>query len=211
MSTQAMTNTNNKTQNVTLKELKGWREWLPLGRIRVKPEQRKHTSNIIVTYLQSTHPAVTTFAIYKQDDVIGYVMLIHAENPAQWIIERLTIDGNYQRQGYGYEVADQLIDMVYDMENSEMVIARYDTDNDVARELFAKLKFEQQDKLVRGRNIALLEFEFEEPDDDEDDEDDEDDTDVSEIDTEESEETSPELDETDERAESGTTNEEDKT
>lgn len=155
-----------ETSDITLKELKAMRDWLPLRQVRVKPEQRKFASMLVVSYLQSSHAAVTTFGIYLGETVIGYVMLIHAENPAQWIIERLTIDRDYQRQGYGYHVADQLIDMIHEFENSEMVIARYDTDNDAARQLFVKLKFEQQEQLVRKRNIALLEFEFEEIEED---------------------------------------------
>ncbi len=159
---------------VTLTEIKSWRDWLPLQKVRVKPEQRKFVSMLIVSYLQSSHPAVTTYSLHVDDNIIGYVMLIHAENPAQWIIERLTISADYQRQGYGYDVADQLIDMVHEFENSEMMIARYATDNEAARQLFAKLKFEEQDKMVRNRNIALLEFEFEEIEDDDDENDDDD-------------------------------------
>lgn len=154
-------------KQVTLTELKSMRDWLPLRTVRVNANQRKFASNLVVSYLQSSHPAVTTYSIHDADKLIGYVMLIQADNPAQWIIERLTIAKDYQRQGYGYAVSDQLIDMVYEFENSEMVIARYDTDNEAARELFAKLKFKEQDKLVRNRNIALLEFEFEESDEDE--------------------------------------------
>lgn len=173
----------------TLKKVKTMRDWLGFRHVRVKPEQRKFTSSLIISYMQSSHPAVTTFGVYLGDQVIGYVMLIHADNPAQWIIERLTIDKDHQRQGYGYDVADQLIDKVYDFENSEMVVARYDTDNDAARDLFAKLKFEQQEKLVRGRNIALLEFEFEDVDEDE--------LDEEADDADESESPPSEVDETD--------------
>lgn len=157
---------------VVLKEYKSWRDWLPLREIRVQPNQRKFTTNLITSYLQSTHPAVTGYGLYMQETLIGYVFLIHADNPAQWIIDRLTIDKDYQRQGYGYDVIDQLVDMVYDFENSETVIARYNTDNDAARQLIAKLKFEEQEQLVRGRNIATLEFEFEESEEEDDDEDD---------------------------------------
>ena len=89
-------------------------------------------------------------------------MLIHAENPTQWIIERLTIDREHQRQGYGYAVVDQLIDMIYGFENSEMVIARYKPENEAAQALFEKLNFVQREEMFRGRHIALLEFEFEE-------------------------------------------------
>lgn len=155
---------------VELKELKTLQDWLELRHIRVKPEQRKYTSNLVISYLQARHPAVTGYRIHVGDNLIGYVLLIHADNPAQWIIERLTIDRDYQRQGYGYATTDQLIDMIYDFDNSEMVVVRYDPDNEAARELAKKLKFEEQEKLFRKRNIALLEFEFEEIEGEEDEE-----------------------------------------
>ena len=171
-----------KPSDITLTELHSLNDWLALRHIRVKPEQRRFTTHLVISWLQSRHPAVTSYGIDWQGRRIGYVMLIHAENPTQWIIERLTIHRDWQGQGYGYAVADKLIDMVYDFENSEMVIARYHPDNDAARGLFQSLKFEEQDKMFRGRHIALIEFEFEEPDDEgEDDEEyDEDDDEPSE-------------------------------
>ena len=72
-------------------------------------------------------------------------------------------------KGYGNAVVDHLIDMVHDFDNSEMVIARFAPDNDTARRLFERLNFEQQEKMFRGRHIAILEFEFEDNEDDEDD------------------------------------------
>lgn len=161
--------------NFRLTEIKSLSDFLNLRHIRVEREQRRFSRNLIVTFLQTRHPAVTTYRIDAEGSAIGYVMLIHANNPTQWIIERLTIDRGYQRKGYGYAVVDHLIDMVHDFENSEMVIARYAPDNDTARRLFARMKFEEQEKMFRGRHIAVLEFEFEEDLDDESDESDEDD------------------------------------
>ena len=155
-----------KRADITLNEINSLGDWLALRHIRVAPRQRRFVTNLVVSWLQSRHPAVTSYGIDWQGNRIGYVMLIHAENPAQWIIERLTIDRSYQRQGLGCAVADKLIDMVYDFENSEMVIARYHPDNDDARSLFQRLKFEEREEMFRGRNIALLEFEFEELTDD---------------------------------------------
>lgn len=151
-----------KRLDITLTEINALGDWLALRHIRVKPQQRRFVTNLVVSWLQSRHPAVTSYGIDWQGNRIGYVMLIHAENPTQWIIERLTIDGGHQRQGLGYAAADKLIDMVYNFENSEMIIARYHPDNDDARRLFQRLKFEEREEMFRGRNIALLEFEFEE-------------------------------------------------
>lgn len=162
---------------IELVELSSLRDYLALSAVTVQPAQRRFTKNPIITYLQSRHPAVSSYRVQAAGELVGFVMLIHAENPAQWIIERLTIDRDRQRQGIGYAVADQLIDMVYGFENSEMVIARYRPENEAARALFAKLNFVEREEMFRGRKIALLEFEFEEadeaePEDDEDSDDD---------------------------------------
>lgn len=154
-----------------LTEVKSLSEIFALGSIHVKREQRRFTKNVMITYLQTRHPAVTTYRIDVADEPIGYVMLVNADNPTQWIIERLTIDAEVQGQGYGYAVTDYLIDMVHDYENSEMMIVRYRPDNETARRLFERLGFVEQDNMHRGRHIATLEFEFEdvEETDDEDD------------------------------------------
>lgn len=152
--------------NFKLTEIKSLSEFLNLRHIRVEREQRRFSKNLFITFLQTRHPAVTSYRIDAEGGAIGYVMLIHAENPTQWIIERLTIDRGHQRKGYGYAIVDHLIDMVHDFENSEMVIARYEPDNEPARRLFERLNFEQQEKMFRGRHIAILEFEFEDDADD---------------------------------------------
>ena len=162
---------------IKLLELTSMRDFMVLSAVRVEREQRRFTRNPVITYLQTRHPAVTTYRIDLDEKIIGFVMLIHAENPVQWIIERLTIDRDYQRQGHGFAVADQLIDMIHDFENSEMVLARYNPENEAARLLFDKLGFVQREEMFRGRNIALLEFEFEADEDDYEDSDDEDDED----------------------------------
>lgn len=145
-----------------LSEISSLRDIFALGSVRVEPEQRRFTKNVMLTYFQTRHPAVTTYGVESAGERIGYVMLIHAENPTQWIIERLTIDSGYQRQGYGFAVVDRLIDMIHGFDNSEMVIARYKPENVAARALFAKLNFVEREEMFRGRHVALLEFEFEE-------------------------------------------------
>lgn len=149
-----------------LTEIKSLSEFINLRHIRLELDQRRFSRNLFITFLQTRHPAVTSYRIDAEGEAIGYVMLIHAENPTQWIIERLTIDRDHQRKGYGYAIVDHLIDMVHDFENSEMVIARYAPDNEPARRLFEGLNFEQQENMFRGRHVAVLEFEFEDDEDD---------------------------------------------
>ena len=160
--------------DIELKEITGLREFMALTAVRVKPEQRRFTRNALITYIQTRHPAVTTYVIERQGQQVGFVMLIHAQNPTQWIIDRLTIDRDYQGRGVGYAVADMLIDMIHDFENSEMVIARYRPENEAARSLFKKLGFKEREEMFRGRHVSLLEFEFEEDDEEDEEEDDED-------------------------------------
>ena len=155
-------------KDLKLTEISGLREFLALGVISVKPRQRRFTKNVVLSWMQSRHPAVSFYRVDKAGQLVGYVMLIHAQQPTQWIIERLTIDAQYQRQGLGHAVADQLIDMVHGFENSEMVIARYEPENIAARKLFDKLRFTVQEELFRDRHVAVLKFEFEEDEDNDD-------------------------------------------
>lgn len=160
---------------VELTEITSLGEFLALRAVQVKPRQRRFTKPALLSWMQNRHPAVTSYAIKLDGELIGYVMLIHAENPTQWIIERLTIGVDYQRQGHGYAVCDHLIDMIHGFENSEMVIARYAPENMAGRKLFAKLGFVEREEMFRGRHVSLLEFEFEEDEDDADEADDEED------------------------------------
>ncbi len=148
-------------------EITGLREFWALSVIQVKPRQRRFTKNVLLSWMQSRHPAVSFYRVDQKGTLVGYVMLIHAQEPTQWIIERLTIDQAYQRQGLGFAVADYLIDMVHGFENSEMVIARYEPENVAARKLFDKLNFVQREEMFRDRHVAVLQFEFEEVEDDE--------------------------------------------
>lgn len=159
--------------DIELIEITGLREFWALRVVRVKPRQRRFTTNVVFSWMQSRHPAISFYRVDWQGKLVGYVMLIHAQQPTQWIIEQLTIDQEYQRQGLGYAVADQLIDMIHGFENSEMVIARYEPENLSARKLFDKLGFVQQEELFRDRHVAVLKFEFEEDEEDEAEDDDE--------------------------------------
>ena len=151
-------------KDIELIEITALRDFWALSAIRVKPRQRRFTKNVLMSFMQTRHPAVTFYRINWQGEPVGYVMLIHAQEPTQWIIERLTVDRDYQRQGLAYAVADQLIDMVHGFENSEIVIARYEPENVAARKLLDKLNFVQQEELFRDRQVAVLKFEFEEDD-----------------------------------------------
>ena len=190
-------------KDLELTEITGLREFWALSVIRVKPRQRRFTKNVVVSWMQTRHPAVSFYRVDWQGQLVGYVMLIHASQPTQWIIERLTIHQDFQRQGLGYAVADQLIDMIHEFENSEMVIARYEPENLAARKLFDKLGFVQQEELFRDRHVAVLKFEFEE----EEDEDDSDDDDAADV--EEDEDEDDELDDSADSPEDGDDEEDD--
>lgn len=157
-------------KDIKLTEITGLREFMALNAVRVKERQRRFTKNLFISFMQTRHPAVTFYRVDWQGQPVAYVMLIHAQQPTQWIIERLTVDREHQRQGLGYAIADHLIDMIHGFENSEMVIARYEPENGAARKLFAKLNFEEQEELFRDRHVAVLKFEFEEVEDEDEDE-----------------------------------------
>ena len=98
-------------------ELRALGDFLELRHIRVTREQRRFAKNLLLTFMQTRHPAVTTYRIDMGDEAIGYFMLIHAENPVQWIIERLTIDQDHQRKGHGHAIV--LLEFEFEEDDDE--------------------------------------------------------------------------------------------
>ena len=80
-------------------------------------------------------------AIYKGDIVVGFAMYgCFGENKETWI-DRILIDEQYQRKGYGREAMKLLINLVlnkYDINTIYLSIVR---NNDIARALYKELGF----------------------------------------------------------------------
>ncbi|WP_081289134.1 GNAT family N-acetyltransferase [Staphylococcus equorum] len=80
-------------------------------------------------------------AIYKDDYVVGFAMYgCFGENKETWI-DRILIDEQHQRKGFGREAMKLLINLVLNKYNINIIYLSIVKENDIARILYEELGF----------------------------------------------------------------------
>ena len=96
-------------------------------------------------------------AIYNgQDQLVGYALFGRDIFTDKWKIFRIMIDQSHQRQGYGESAMQELIRQIATEPGGNEILICYQNDNQVARRLYAKLGFVEQEIDVDGKVTALL-------------------------------------------------------
>ena len=96
-------------------------------------------------------------AIYNaQDQLVGYALFGRDIFTNKWKIFRVMIDQAYQRQGYGESAMREMIRQIAAEPEGKEILICYQNDNQVARKLYAKLGFVEQEIDDGGKVTALL-------------------------------------------------------
>ena len=96
-------------------------------------------------------------AIYnEQDQLVGYALFGRDIFTNKWKIFRIMIDKTYQRQGDGESAMQEMIRQIGEEPGGNEILICYQNDNQVARRLYAKLGFIEQEIDVDGKVTALL-------------------------------------------------------
>lgn len=96
-------------------------------------------------------------AIYNEErQMVGYALFGHDIFTNKWKIFRLMIDQSYQQQGYGEGAMKEILEEISKEQDGNEILICYQDRNDVARRLYAKLGFAEQEIDADGRVTALL-------------------------------------------------------
>ena len=96
-------------------------------------------------------------AIYNlQGQLIGYVLYGRDIYTEKWKIFRIMIDKCHQGQGYGKSAMQAIIAQITREPDGHEILISYHDDNQVARELYAKLGFVEQQTNLDSQVTALL-------------------------------------------------------
>jgi diamine N-acetyltransferase len=88
--------------------------------------------------------------------VVGYALFGRDIFTNKWKIFRIMIDQSHQRQGYGESAMKEIIGEISRAKDGEEVLICYHDRNDVARRLYTKLGFVEQEIDPDGRVTARL-------------------------------------------------------
>ncbi len=96
-------------------------------------------------------------AIYNEyDQLVGYALFGRDIFTDKWKIFRIMIDRSYQRHGYGESAMREMIRQIAAEPDGHEILICYQNNNQVARRLYAKLGFVEQEIDRTGKVTALL-------------------------------------------------------
>jgi diamine N-acetyltransferase len=88
------------------------------------------------------YPRARSRAVYSYDDLVGYALYGIDETTGHWKIFRLMIDERFQGRGYGRGAMRVILEDIR-QEKAEVVLVRYNFENEVARRLYESFGFKE--------------------------------------------------------------------
>lgn len=130
-----------------------------------------NNSSIIEAYIAITeNNHVFTFGIYKDDTAIGFLMIGYDVNSddegapkiakGNYNIWRLMIDKKFQGRGFGKKAMDLALDFIntFPCGTAKYCWLSYESDNEVARELYKSVGFVETDEKDGEEIVAIVEL-----------------------------------------------------
>lgn len=130
-----------------------------------------NNSSIIEAYIAITeNNHVFTFGIYKEDTPIGFLMIgfdVNSDDEGapkiakgNYNIWRLMIDKKFQGEGYGKKAMDLALEFIntFPSGTAKYCWLSYESDNNVARELYKSVGFVETDEKDGEEIVAILEL-----------------------------------------------------
>lgn len=141
---------------VTLQEINEESLWSILD-LEVAEEQKKYVAPNAVSIAEAHFSENAWFrAIFAGDKPVGFVLLFIDEEEAEYDLWRMMIDKRYQRQGFGTQALDLVVDHVTELPKAEVLTLSYLPGDGDPSAFFAQLGFEDSDEWVDDEKILSL-------------------------------------------------------
>lgn len=150
-----------------------WDNWEACIRLKIKEEQEDFIASNMYSLAQSYVALLNdelppmTYAIYKDDTVIGFTMMYHdtvEENDHGdeecYGICRFMIGDEFQGKGYGKEAFAKALELIktFPQGKASAVYLSYKPKNVVAKNLYASFGFIETGEFVEGEAVARLDI-----------------------------------------------------
>lgn len=117
--------------------------WYECSTLEVRPEQREFVnSNLLCIAEAQFHPGWGAYAIYFEDQMVGFVMYEDDEDQDEWWISALMIAADHQGKGYGKTAVPVLFPILL-QKGCTSIWVGYADDNVAARALFSGFGFKE--------------------------------------------------------------------
>ncbi|BCJ52760.1 N-acetyltransferase [Actinoplanes sp. NBRC 14428] len=111
-------------------------------RLEVGPDQDGFVAPNVVGIAQAyVHPGSEPFAVYADDELVGFVLLQPGERAGDHVLVRLMIDHRFQGRGFGRQALEAAVDHAAREHKAEVVRLSFVPANDRARALYLSAGF----------------------------------------------------------------------
>jgi len=142
--------------------------WRALAKLKVREDQNHFVASNVYSIAESHygdddpdgggHWDMFPFGIYAEDQPVGFLMygLNFSYRKFEAFITRLMVDENHQGKGYGKYGMQKMLEIFGPDSRIHNVGISYETDNDIARKLYASLGFVETGEMLEGEVVAVL-------------------------------------------------------
>lgn len=142
--------------HVTLRDITP-ANWQQCINLRLPPRQSDLLASNLYSLAEAyVEPQLQPRAIYAGNRMIGFVMYEYDPDDGCYWIPRFMIDIRYQGQGYGKAAIQAVLDELHAQRPDTPVMLSITPDNEVARNLYLSLGFEDTGRHKKGEDILRL-------------------------------------------------------
>lgn len=128
--------------------------------LKVREDQKSFVTSNMYSLAKAYvfYDIATTFAIYNDDEMVGFMLLKFNEENRYYFVWQLMIDERYQGKGYGKQAMKLAIEWMKSDERCSKILTTYIVGNDSARNLYTKLGFKQMGEDAEDEIDMVLNF-----------------------------------------------------
>ena len=139
--------------------------WNELIKLKVRDDQKNFVASNLYSIAEAQfgfeeegHWYLSAFGLYADNEPVGFAMtgLNHGHSRFQGLIVRLMVDERFQGKGYGRSALGSIIEWFRADERVKMVCITYESENEIARKLYASLGFGETSEFLEDEVVAIL-------------------------------------------------------
>ncbi|XMB85253.1 GNAT family N-acetyltransferase [Mycoplasmatota bacterium WC44] len=129
-------------------------------KLKVFDNQTKFVSNVAVSLANAYvyYEIVKPYAIYDNDQMIGFILLRYNEEYRNYFIWQFLIDEKHQSKGYGTQALNVAIDLMKSDSRCSEIVTTYKLGNERIKKIYEKLGFIQLGEIQDDEVDMVLRF-----------------------------------------------------
>ena len=142
--------------DVTLREITN-DKFIECIRLNVAEDQKDFVATNVFSLAEAKADGVSNpFAIYADDEMVGFIMYDFEPEESRGYITRLMLDARFQGNGYGRAAMRQVIDRFSQIPECKEIQTSYVPANAAAEHLYKDLDFRQTGEEIDGETIVRM-------------------------------------------------------